>query len=162
MSLYNQNDAIHRQILEDLKRMDPKAIKTLEAVYQQGAQARSKPGLTIGHAAVPAGLSGPVGNMGSTGAAGMTVGPAPWNQSANPAANFTPTMHGDLSLISMLRSRMRWTHDPSFEGLFVLRAGKDGNVLVMVVLEHKHVVLEDGYDLYPSDALITQLRLLGK
>lgn len=61
----------------------------------------------------------------------------------------------------ILRLRMRWKSDEGpFQRLYH-EFLKTKNVVALIVIKNEDVVvLEDGADLFPSDTLLTQLRLL--
>lgn len=66
----------------------------------------------------------------------------------------------DTELAEMLGSRMRWgTKDHSFNDVLVRCTGEIANVIL--VTEKEVMVIKDELNLFPSDALVTQLRLLG-
>lgn len=69
---------------------------------------------------------------------------------------------GGVTLVGHIALRLRWLPGnlPPLDALFAHRA--DDKVFVFVVVDGQAVTLEDGWDLFPSDALITQLRLLEK
>lgn len=77
------------------------------------------------------------------------------------ASNVVYTISEQDALLGMIRSRMR-SHDLGFDHVHCVRKEKADVVLVLVVIGEKHELLEDGYALFPSDTLITQLRLLAK
>jgi len=64
------------------------------------------------------------------------------------------------SLSEMLATRLRLPRMAEFPFQHISLAETSEKVLVFVVQNDAYVVLEDGKDLFPSDALITQLRLL--
>lgn len=77
----------------------------------------------------------------------------------------------DDRLFNMICSRMRWNeHDPyllmpakepPFQKISAHRLNPD-TVVVFVIQNGKAILLEDGVDLFPSDTLVTQLRLLAE
>jgi hypothetical protein len=67
----------------------------------------------------------------------------------------------DNHLMQMLNSRMCWDRDPGKKHFSFLAAHRMGDkVVVFVAHGGKGLVIEDEIGLYPSDALVTQLRLL--
>lgn len=77
----------------------------------------------------------------------------------------------DSILYDMIASRMRWSdYDPysnamrtapPFQRISAHRLN-DETVVVFVISNGKAVLIEDGAALFPSDALVTQLRLLAE
>lgn len=68
----------------------------------------------------------------------------------------------DTELAEMLGSRMRWgmsNKECPFDEVLVRRTGEIANVII--VTEKEVMVIKDELNLFPSDALVTQLRLLG-
>lgn len=71
---------------------------------------------------------------------------------------------GRPSLEQMLAMRMRWTDNSGAllpVGHLTVAPIDDNKVAVFFTFKGKAITLEDSADLYPSDALITSLRLLG-
>ncbi len=62
------------------------------------------------------------------------------------------------SLNDMIGFRMRWHGPTPFRHLNAVRDNE--TVFVFIIHDGKSVTLEDAYDMFPSDALITKLRLL--
>lgn len=75
-------------------------------------------------------------------------------------ANLDLSVHDDHYRMEALRIRLRL---PPGELLFrhLSTAVLGDDVLVWVVTAEKQVVLQDGIGMFPSDALITQLKLLA-
>jgi hypothetical protein len=67
-------------------------------------------------------------------------------------------------LLAMIYSRLRVapTEPSPFDHIHAARVDGTDTVVVLVVNNKQHVVIEDGYELFPSDRLVTQLRLLAK
>jgi len=68
------------------------------------------------------------------------------------------------SLETMLAMRMRWgvkgnTWAPGFNDIIIRRV-QDKVLVCVISMGGEGIVLEDGYELYPSDALITKLNML--
>jgi hypothetical protein len=81
-----------------------------------------------------------------------------------PNEHWSAAMHriyGPQQLIKMLEMRMRWAHGQKFgfSGL-LLHQDAERVVVVVVITGRPPVIIEDGAELFPSDTLITQLRLL--
>lgn len=96
------------------------------------------------------------GNVyGSYGLSSGSSGPA--DSAVDAPYNGLDSNHWRLKSIAM---RMRWTEGmlPPYQKLDTALTGE--KVLVWVVVKDESVVLEDERDLFPSDTLITQLRLL--
>lgn len=102
----------------------------------------------------------------SYGPAGVTGMMTSWPQQTPP-----PIKTEDSILFDMLCSRMRWDQQPDLiNPPFTIRAPKfqkicvhklnPDTVVVFVVAGGKPIVIEDGAALFPSDTLVTQLRLL--
>lgn len=74
----------------------------------------------------------------------------------------TPPPRAVPSLEEQLRVRMRWANfgDHKFHTL-ATRMTEEKAFVWVITHEGKSVVLEDDKDLYPSDSLVTQLRVLG-
>jgi hypothetical protein len=67
----------------------------------------------------------------------------------------------DGNLKSMIESRMGWNVAPCpFRRVYPVKLESAETVAVFVALEHTAIVINDEAALYPSDALVTQLRLL--
>lgn len=83
----------------------------------------------------------------------------------------SPFKTEDSILYDMIASRMRWSdYDPysnamrtapPFQRISAHRLN-DETVVVFVISNGKAVLIEDGAALFPSDALVTQLRLLAE
>lgn len=77
-------------------------------------------------------------------------------------ANANEQRRVNPSLEDMLAMRMRWgASNHRFHHLNIKRCGD--NVMLWVIMpdaEHTHMVLTDEFGLYPSDTLITKLRML--
>jgi hypothetical protein len=71
--------------------------------------------------------------------------------------------HKPIHLIAQLNHRMGWSWGEPKDPFVRITAQKmnDAIALWVIVDDNKHVVLEDNLDLYPSDALVTKLRLLA-
>lgn len=82
----------------------------------------------------------------SIGVSGVTVS-APPNITTDPA-----------SLLRCIAMRMRWSGKAPFEKLEPFKQAE--KVLIWCVGKDQNVVLEDDWALFPSDGLITKLRLL--
>lgn len=77
----------------------------------------------------------------------------------------------DDKFFDMLCSRMRWldsdpyrlvpTPQPPFQRISAHKLN-DTTAVVFIIQNGKAVLIEDGLDLFPSDTLITQLRLLAE
>lgn len=68
---------------------------------------------------------------------------------------------GDGDLIRMLAMRLRWSDGQPLPYMHLYVTRVDNEVIVVVVnTGQAPVVMQDGWDLFPSDTLITQLRLL--
>lgn len=75
-----------------------------------------------------------------------------------------PSRFSDTNVRNMLDSRMGWNvSSPScpFNRVYPVKLDGSPTIAVFVALKDKAVVIEDDANLYPSDALVTQLRLLG-
>jgi hypothetical protein len=74
-----------------------------------------------------------------------------------------PPQWGEQHLQSMLASRMNWGYGTKcpFQRVLPWKVTID-KVVVFVALETEAILIEDDANLYPSDALITQLRLLAE
>jgi hypothetical protein len=86
--------------------------------------------------------------------AGAAQGRAPFKQGMN---RFT-----DGNMYSMLASRMGWnlvTASPPFDKCVPCKVTEE-KAVVFIVTGGKALLIEDDLGLYPSDALVTQLRLL--
>lgn len=83
------------------------------------------------------------------------------NNSSVPNPNWVPTTYSKEipTLYDMLASRMRWMGSP-FAYTHCRKLGKD-TVAVIVETSDDIVVLKDDATLFPSDALVTQLRILA-
>lgn len=68
------------------------------------------------------------------------------------------------ALLEDIRRRLRVSQGSSlpFEYIAAYHDQPNDKVLVFVVKAGKPAIIEDGWDLFPSDTLITQLRLLQK
>jgi hypothetical protein len=71
-----------------------------------------------------------------------------------------PDKFSDEALKSMLFSRMRWDSQP-FQRLITTKLN-DTTVVVFLIHNGRALTIEDDINLYPTDGLITQLRLLGE
>jgi hypothetical protein len=76
-------------------------------------------------------------------------------------AGIESVTYTSAKLEDMIRMRLRSAPGSFFDHWHAYKA-KDDKVVVLVVNNGAHVVLEDEWPLFPSDALITQLRLLEK
>lgn len=83
------------------------------------------------------------------------------NNSSVPNPNWVPTTYNKeiSTLYDMPASRMRWMGSP-FSYIHCRELGKD-TVAVIVEASDDIVVLKDDATLFPSDALVTQLRILA-
>lgn len=66
----------------------------------------------------------------------------------------------ETELQGMLFSRMRWKRHP-FDRLLACKLN-DSTVVVFLIKDGKALMIEDDINLYPTDALVTQLRLLSE
>lgn len=98
-------------------------------------------------------------SAGGLGAAGVGVGGGLVNWPGMQQAG--PLLTEDDTLLQMIASRMRWpsAYSPPFRKIVAHRLTPD-TVAVFVAVGGKAVVIEDGFELFPSDTLVTQLRLL--
>jgi hypothetical protein len=62
-------------------------------------------------------------------------------------------------LLDMLKSRMRWGPKLPFKVTSCHRLSHD-KAVVFVIHEDRHLTIEDDWALFPSDTLVTQLRLI--
>jgi hypothetical protein len=69
--------------------------------------------------------------------------------------------YSSTQLEEMVRMRLR-SADGSYFKRWHMHKINDEKVIVLVVTDDRHVVLEDEWPLFPSDRLITALRLLEK
>lgn len=61
---------------------------------------------------------------------------------------------------TMIGMRMRWhDHKHPFTNLVITNT-EAGNFLILVVIGEQHTVLEDDKAMFPSDALVTKLRMM--
>lgn len=68
--------------------------------------------------------------------------------------------YDDDHLEGMLESRMGWDlKDHPFKDVMVRRVGENAGVIV--ITDNDIVIIKDELNLFPSDAVVTQLRLLG-
>ena len=79
--------------------------------------------------------------------------PPPWVQP-------DPDIVGHDKLIRMLGMRMHLREGDQLPFEFIMPHKSKETVYVFIVHEGKPTYLEDGWNLYPSDALVTKLRLL--
>ncbi|MGZ3672902.1 MAG: hypothetical protein ACXVCO_01210 [Ktedonobacterales bacterium] len=77
----------------------------------------------------------------------------------SPPGNF-----GDNDLYRALFFRMKIPvgHVHPFHALYVVQCADKALVMVVPKPDGKYVVIEDQWEMYPSDTLITQLRLLAR
>lgn len=76
------------------------------------------------------------------------------------AKNFPTTTRVESSLYDMLAMRMRWGKNPNpFYHCHPVRV--DDKVIVFIIHDKQPTYLEDEWGMYPSDALITKLRLMA-
>lgn len=108
--------------------------------------------------------------LGVQNAAGCTITSAvnPWNQHSH-TYNAAPTSYDDVigsvgSLMRMLQSR--WKLLPGqmlpFQHITAYYHEKNATVYVFVVQNDQSVTIEDEWELFPSDRLMAQLRMLQK
>jgi len=71
-----------------------------------------------------------------------------------------PPKLSETELQGMLFSRMRWKRHP-FDRLLACKLN-DSTVVVFLIKDGKALMIEDDINLYPTDALVTQLRLLSE
>jgi hypothetical protein len=102
----------------------------------------------------------------ATSQAGIGIGTqAPYTGLAQGAQGRKPTPQGrftDGNMYSMLASRMGWnlvTASPPFDKCVPCKVTEE-KAAVFIVTGGKAITIEDDLNLFPSDALITQLRLL--
>lgn len=105
---------------------------------------------------------------GSFGAGGASGGGGAGAAGVNAVS---PIKSEDDRLFDMLCSRMRWyeydpyrllpANAPPFQRISAHRLNED-TVVVFVIQNGKALTIEDGADLFPSDALVTQLRLIAE
>lgn len=102
-----------------------------------------------------------VGTTGTT----TTSWPSHWTTTViPPTPNFAQVnLPFEPDLLGMIRSRFRLSPGEAlpFDHIYCVKK-KNDVVLVLVVNGDQHVILEDGYELFPSDGLVTSLRLLAK
>lgn len=79
---------------------------------------------------------------------------------ATPDPNFTNYSSDDLA--QMVSMRLRSARESYFRHWHFHKVGEKVVILVIPNVSGEHVVLEDDFSLFPSDALITALRLLEK
>jgi hypothetical protein len=65
-------------------------------------------------------------------------------------------------LAEMVSMRLRSAKSSFFQHWHMHRTDNGEKVIILIVDDNKHVTLEDEWPLFPSDALITKLRLLEK
>lgn len=93
----------------------------------------------------------------------MAKGGVGSGQTANVAqAVMKPSKFTESHMRRMLASRMGWDLDPAADPPleFYTRRLNDGEAVVFVIVRGEPVTLRDDINLYPSDALVTSLRLL--
>lgn len=79
--------------------------------------------------------------------------------------NFSTRTEISANLVRMICMRMRWQTQEGmlpnipFDHIYAARVGDD-KVAIFLVNHGQWSVLEDGWDLFPSDTLVTQLRLI--
>lgn len=74
-----------------------------------------------------------------------------------------PSRWGEQHLHTMLASRMNWGYGVkcTFQRIVPWMVTPE-TVVVFVVLKDSAIIIEDDAHLYPSDALVTQLRILAE
>ena len=109
----------------------------------------------------------PFGNGPQLGSPGQVLGPSGWLNSPTTATAPRRTNLDNDRLLDMLAMRMRWEKsyahmDNAYPTPFldVVVSQRPGTVLVMIVMNEEHLVLEDDELMFPSDKLITKIRML--
>lgn len=134
----------------------------INGIGAAGASGTAGPVGMIGHAGYSGALGGAGGISGGGGGGG-------WNQMAVPVPSHPYWAMGEPDMLNMLSMRMRWgiyrddplTHTEKFNRVMVCRV--DDRAIITVCNEgHEPVVIVDKAEMFPSDTLITQLRLLEK
>lgn len=158
--------------LEKLMEQDMKEALTQAAM--QGIGLAANPPVVTGHAVLGGGGGG--GNLGTAGAVYQTTGSSNIFYDAQrdiyidmstgqrfPANKMSPshmphTLESSASREAMLHMRLRngWTYQ------HLTTAYVGDKVYVFVIQNDQPVILEDDATMFPSDQLITQLRLIGK
>jgi hypothetical protein len=74
-------------------------------------------------------------------------------------AAYRPDPEASSALFDMLKMRMRWGSKLPFKVTSCHRLSHD-KAVVFVIHEDRHLTIEDDWALFPSDTLVTQLRLI--